>query len=167
MTKEVVIDGDLVTLQIWDTAGQERFLSLGISFYKGSESCALVYDITNPKSFESITKWKDDFLMQACPKDPSSFPFVLVGNKIDREAERKVTESKALQWCKQNNDIPFFESSAKDATNVSMIFERMARDGLKSMRAKEAINVFKNEPHIKLDPISVSPSQQNSSACKC
>ena len=32
MTKEIVIDDTVVTLQIWDTAGQERFQSLGVSF---------------------------------------------------------------------------------------------------------------------------------------
>jgi Ras-related protein Rab-7A len=167
MTKELVIDGELVTLQIWDTAGQERFLSLGVSFYKGSECCALVYDITNPKSFESITKWKDEFILQAGPKDPSSFPFVLIGNKIDKESERKVNSSKAMQWCKQNNEMPFFEASAKDATNVKSIFERMARDGLKSMKSGDVINPFKNEPNIKLDPISVDASHSAQSGCKC
>ena len=27
--------------------------------------------------------WKDDFLVQASPRDPEIFPFVVVGNKID------------------------------------------------------------------------------------
>ena len=44
--------------QIWDTAGQERYQSLGVAFYRGSEACILVYDITNQKSFENLTLWK-------------------------------------------------------------------------------------------------------------
>ena len=83
--KEIMIDNTIVTLQIWDTAGQEKFQSLGYAFYRGADCCALVYDITNPKSFENLSKWKDGFIENAGPEDPKSFPFVLLGNKIDRE----------------------------------------------------------------------------------
>ena len=31
--------------QIWDTAGQERFQSLGVAFYRGADSCVLVFDV--------------------------------------------------------------------------------------------------------------------------
>lgn len=34
LTKEVMVDDKLVTMQIWDTAGQERFQSLGVAFYR-------------------------------------------------------------------------------------------------------------------------------------
>lgn len=36
LTKEIMVDDKLVTLQIWDTAGQERFQSLGVAFYRGA-----------------------------------------------------------------------------------------------------------------------------------
>ena len=49
LTKEILVDDKLVTLQIWDTAGQERFQSLGVAFYRGADACMLAYDITNPK----------------------------------------------------------------------------------------------------------------------
>jgi Ras-related protein Rab-7A len=138
LTKEILIDDKLVTMQvsylteIWDTAGQERFQSLGVAFYKGAECCVLVYDITNPKSFETLNTWKEDFLMQAAPKDPEHFPFVLIGNKVDLEPERKVLTNKALEWCKQNGEIGLFETSAKDSTNVNDAFEKVAREALKN-----------------------------------
>lgn len=50
--------------QIWDTAGQERFQSLGVAFYRGAEACVLVYDITNPKSFDQLDSWREEFLHQ-------------------------------------------------------------------------------------------------------
>ena len=49
--KEVLIDGQIRSLQIWDTAGQEKYQSLGFSFYRGADACVLVYDITNRESF--------------------------------------------------------------------------------------------------------------------
>ena len=63
LTKEVMIDDKLVTMQIWDTAGQERFQSLGMAFYRGADACVLVYDITDSKTFAGLKPWKDEFLI--------------------------------------------------------------------------------------------------------
>ena len=49
LTKEIVLEDKVVTMQIWDTAGQERFQSLGVAFYRGADACVLVYDVTNAK----------------------------------------------------------------------------------------------------------------------
>ena len=62
--------------QLWDTAGQERFQSLGVAFYRGADCCVLVYDVNNSKSFDTLDSWRDEFLIQASPRDPESFPFV-------------------------------------------------------------------------------------------
>ena len=64
------------SLQLWDTAGQERFQSLGVAFYRGADCCVLVYDVNNSKSFDTLDSWRDEFLIQASPRDPESFPFV-------------------------------------------------------------------------------------------
>ncbi len=130
----------LLLNKIWDTAGQEKYHSLGISFYKGSDCCGLVFDITNSKSFETVTNWREEFLLQAAPTDPTSFPFVLIGNKVDKERdERKVTTQKATQWCKMNGNIPYFEASAKESINVKEIFEQMAKLSIKSYNKSDSI----------------------------
>lgn len=36
----------------------------------------LVYDVNNAKSFEALDSWRDEFLIQASPRDPPNFPFV-------------------------------------------------------------------------------------------
>ena len=88
--KTIMLEGDqLVTLQIWDTAGQEKFQSLGHAFYRGSDCCALVYDITDRKSFEALSRWRDNFFENAGPSDPESFPFVCLGNKADIAEEER------------------------------------------------------------------------------
>lgn len=40
-----------------DTAGQERFHTITTSYYRGAMGIMLVYDITNPKTFDNIAKW--------------------------------------------------------------------------------------------------------------
>jgi len=132
LTKEVMIDEKLVTLQIWDTAGQERFQSLGVAFYRGADACMLVYDITQPKSFDNLDSWREEFLVQASPADIKNFPFIVIGNKIDRENDRRISKVKAQAWCKAKaaSPLPFFETSAKAALQVEAAFHEAAQMAL-------------------------------------
>lgn len=38
------------------------------------------------------------------------------------DLERKVDREEAEAWCKENGDLPYIETSAKDATNVEASF---------------------------------------------
>ncbi|CAN1235292.1 Ras-related protein Rab7 [Linum perenne] len=125
VTKELQIDDKLVTLQIWDTAGQERFQSLGVAFYRGADCCVLVYDVNSMRSFDSLENWHDEFLKQANPADPKSFPFILLGNKIDVDGEKR-----AKDWCASKGNIPYFETSAKEDYNVDPAFLCIAKAAL-------------------------------------
>ena len=130
LTKEVTVDDRLVTMQIWDTAGQERFQSLGVAFYRGADSCVLVFDVVQPKTFDNLDSWRDEFLIQAGPRDPDNFPFVVLGNKVDVDS-RVVAQKRALAWCQGKGNIPYFETSAKEAVNVEQAFQVIARNALK------------------------------------
>jgi Ras-related protein Rab-7A len=126
-TKDVSIDNMQVTLQFWDTAGQERFSALSQSFYRNAKACILVYDITRPTTFQSLSYWRDQ-LLQAFPSD--YFPFVLLGNKCDLEADRSISRDQAEAWCEANGHIPYFETSAKDNINVVEAIETAAQRAL-------------------------------------
>ena len=78
-----VILNIMKTLQIWDTAGQERFHCLGQAFYRGADCCVLTFDVNSASSFKNLDNWRDEFLIQANLNDPESFPFIVIGNKID------------------------------------------------------------------------------------
>lgn len=133
LTKEVMIDDKVVTLQIWDTAGQERFQSLGVAFYRGADSCVLVYDITDAKSFDNLELWSDEFLVHAAPRNKETFPFVVIGNKADlASSRRQVSLKKAKAWCEERGNIPHFETSAKQAVNVEQAFLQIARNALQN-----------------------------------
>ncbi|ORY75989.1 small GTPase superfamily [Leucosporidium creatinivorum] len=131
LTKEVMVDDRLVTMQLWDTAGQERFQSLGVAFYRGADCCVLVYDVNSAKSFETLDSWRDEFLIQASPRDPENFPFVVIGNKIDmEEGKRMVSQKRAMTWCQSKGNIPYFETSAKEAINVEQGFQAACKNAL-------------------------------------
>lgn len=162
LTKEVMIDDRHVTMQIWDTAGQERFQSLGVAFYRGADCCVLVYDVTSQQSFRNLESWRDEFLIQASPRNPEEFPFVLLGNKVDLE-NRAVGVKRAQQWCQSKNNIPYFETSAKEGINVEQAFCTIATNAL----AQEA-----DSPAFPGDfPGAISLGNQNEtqkqSGCSC
>lgn len=126
----------------------------------------LVYDITNQKSFDSLESWRDEFLIQASPRDPENFPFVVIGNKSDMESKRKVPKSKAGSWCKSKNQIPYFETSAKDAINVEAAFVEIARNALKqeSLKASEQTYVPQT---LNLQLTSQQQNQNQYGDCQC
>lgn len=165
LTKDVMIDDRLVTMQIWDTAGQERFQSLGVAFYRGADCCVLTYDVTQPNSFKSLDSWRDEFLIQASPRDPENFPFVVLGNKIDLEG-RSVSTKRGQAWCVAKNDIPYFEVSAKEAVNVEQAFQTIARNALARETAADTQDFPNfNDRQIRLN--QPNSGAQSDSGCSC
>ena len=121
--KIIEMEDKKVRLQVWDTAGQERFRNVTKSYFQSSHGLLVVYDITDKESFEKINFWIENIKNNA----PENAKLILVGNKCDLANERKVTiedgENKA-----RNYNIKFFESSAKDGTNVNELFFYLANE---------------------------------------
>jgi len=162
LTKEVMVDDRLVTMQLWDTAGQERFQSLGVAFYRGADCCILVYDVNSTKSFETLDSWRDEFLIQASPRQPENFPFVLLGNKIDLEStkQRVVSSKRAMTWCQEKGNIPYFETSAKEATNVEKAFLEVVRNALEMEAEMDNID-------DDMDIVPIHSDADKSYGCNC
>jgi len=125
LSKDVTIDGKPATLQIWDTAGQERFQGLGTSFYRGADGVIFVFDVTRRITFEELGAWKKSFLIQIGKEGAEDFPILVLANKVDSE-NRQVTKSEVKDWCSKQN-LPFFETSAKEGVNVEKAFEHVAK----------------------------------------
>jgi Ras-related protein Rab-2A len=116
--KNIKINNKIYRIQIWDTAGQENFRSITRAYYKNSVCALVVYDITKRESFENVQSWIQDCRNQS----PKTIIMVLVGNKNDLENERDVSFDEGEQFAKNNNMI-FYETSAKTGKNVNEIFE--------------------------------------------
>ena len=120
--KNLTLDnGDVIKVQIWDTAGQERYKSITKSYIKGANGIILIYDVTNPKSFEGIENWVKQIKDQA----PSKMCVSLVANKIDVK-ERVVTTEQGTKLGK-DIDYPFYEVSAKEGINVNECFDDLIK----------------------------------------
>ena len=89
--KTVDLDGRRVKLQIWDTAGQEQFRTITRSYFRGAQGIVLVYDITDRGTFNSVRSW----MAQIADHADAQVNRVLVANKSDNEAERRVSSAEA------------------------------------------------------------------------
>ena len=116
--KKININGEIVKLQIWDTAGQENFKSITRGYYRSAAVAIIVYDIADRSSFDSISSW----LRECKINGNQQMTLVLVGNKCDLEDQRQVPKEEALKFSQENNMI-FFETSAKYSDNVFQMFE--------------------------------------------
>jgi Ras-related protein Rab-7A len=134
---------------------------MGAAFYRGAECCALVFDLTDPKTLDTLEQWKTEFLNQLNPKDPDNFPFVVIGNKCDKEGERKVTEQKAKSLCQKGN-MSYFECSAKDNINVDKAFEEVSRLAFKREQKDDEVFIPPSGG-IKINPLK--KDQQSKGCC--
>ena len=126
-TKNFKIENNIVKVQIWDTAGQERYRSITNAYYKGAKGSLLVYDITNPKTFENLDKWLSDLKTNG----DENISIVLLGNKSDLESERKIT----LEQGKEKAEfykLAFMETSALNGNNIERAFNELISDVYKN-----------------------------------
>ena len=117
--KYVQLDsGETIKVQLWDTAGQDRYRTIAKNYYKGSHGILLLYDVTKLSSFENIREWIKDIKEEVYEKAI----IFLIGNKIDKTTERKITTEQGAKLAEEYN-LPFFEASAKSGENVDEIFK--------------------------------------------
>ena len=111
-----------IKLKIYDTAGQERFRSIVKNYYKGADGILLLYDISNLRSFESITNWIKS-LKDAINLEKISL--VIIGNKCDvLQEERKVTEEMKRKL-EEEIGMKIIETSAKNNINIEEAFDSL------------------------------------------
>ncbi len=120
--KTIEINGKKVKLQIWDTGGQERFAYIRPLYYKGASGAIFAFDITNRKSFESLSNTWFNEVFTNCG---SNIPWVLVGNKADLP-DREVSVEEAREFAAQRG-VSYIESSAKSGQSVNEVFYALTK----------------------------------------
>ena len=115
-------DGNEMKIIIWDTAGQERFHSISTGTIKNSQGIVVSFDVTNKKTFLNVKRWLEDIR-----EVNDKIPIVLFGNKCDIIENREVEEEEAQIFAK-NNNLSYFETSAKENINIKEGFIKIAED---------------------------------------
>ena len=128
-TKFMKVGETSVKVLIWDTAGQEKFQNIAKNYYKGANGVLLVYDISSRKSFQRVDFWLKEL------KDNNRIEdlfICLVGNKIDLEDKRTISTEEGKKYA-DNNNIHFFEVSAKISKGIEDLFNKVIKGALEKI----------------------------------
>jgi small GTP-binding protein len=114
--KNIKIDEEPIKVMIYDTAGHDRFRQLTKNLYKGSKGIILVYDVSDKKTFESVSDWMDHIKTNA----DMGAEVILVGNKIDIN-NREVSSEDGIALAGKYG-VPLVETSALNGYNIETAF---------------------------------------------
>ncbi|RLU04046.1 MAG: GTP-binding protein [Ketobacter sp.] len=118
--KEVALADQTLQFVIWDLEGPDEFAELRTTYLRGASGYFLVIDATRPKTLEIALS-----LNQKVRETLNSVPFLLLINKTDLEAERRISREE-LQPCIEAG-WSVMETSAKTGRNVEHAFEVLAQ----------------------------------------
>ncbi|NVM31538.1 MAG: GTP-binding protein [Candidatus Helarchaeota archaeon] len=121
--KKMELDNISVKFNLWDIAGQDLFSQVRDKFYDGSQAVIILYDITNPKTFEDVFQWHADV-----KRVLGEVPGFIIGNKLD--LPRKISRFDGNELAKKLN-LQFTETSAKNGVNIDFVFEQLAKSLIK------------------------------------
>ncbi|KAK5876465.1 hypothetical protein CesoFtcFv8_025818 [Champsocephalus esox] len=120
--KTLTLDNMQVAMQLWDTAGQERYRSITKQFFRKADGVVVMFDVTVQESFKAVKPWLTNVQEAA----EEGIPILLLGNKMDMDAERQVSFKEAEQLAFENK-VMFFEVSAYTSKNVTESLTHLAR----------------------------------------
>ncbi|MHA1150562.1 MAG: GTP-binding protein [Promethearchaeota archaeon] len=109
---------DIISFLVYDLAGQEFFKRVRHDYYTGSNCAFIVYDITRRETFDEGV----DFWFKDAKRTLGNIPFVLIGNKIDLDAERQVSREEGIKKAEELRTF-FIETSALHNINVQDTFK--------------------------------------------
>ncbi|XP_037499664.1 ras-related protein Rab-1A [Rhipicephalus sanguineus] len=121
--KVLQIEGSRIMLRVMDTFGNVRYWRYNTSCCRKVRGIIVAYDVTSQKSFNQVGHLLE--LVDAhARKDSCKF---LIGCKNDLRTKKTVDFDTAKAFADQQG-LEFFETSAKDGTNVEEAFMAMATE---------------------------------------
>jgi len=115
--KRTEIDGRSVTVQLWDSGGS----GLPSDAYASADACVLVFDLNRQASLESLSSWYEECVRRV--GNSREFPFVVLGNMIDKCGITVEATKNAVAWCVDHGNLPYYETSATEGYNVDRAFQ--------------------------------------------
>ena len=158
--RDVLFNDKKYKFSFWDTAGQEKFNSITPIYYRDAKGVLLVYDISNPHSFERVKKWIEEI-----KEIKNEAVFNIVGNKYDLKEQTKnfkfnFIDDEIAKKLAQKNKTDLFFTSAKTGENINQCFENLMQ---------KVFNKFvNNNSNINNNNISLIKEDENKKEdCQC
>ena len=140
------------TLLICDTNGEEKYKSLQTKHYLKADCAIIVFDVSNPSSFESVDYW-----ITVIKTYEPNIPLLIVGNKIDKRIE--IQYEQAFAYC-TDHKCELIYCSAKTGKNVNKVFRRIIHTYLNS---NDIENIDNNDIDEEDNSVAIVPSH----SCCC
>ena len=157
-TKNILINGKKIKIQIWDTAGEERYRSITSAYYKGAKGAFIVYDITRKTTFDNIDKWISDLKLNG----DENICIIILGNKSDLNEKRQVQEKDGIQKAEMFKTA-FLETSALNGDNITKAFEELIEQIYQNNKSS-----FENDNKKEIDNgININDNEKNKEKRKC
>ena len=99
-------------------------------YYREAVVAFVVYDLTEPKTFDAVPKWKQDLDSRLNFGD-YQLPVVLLGNKVDIY-ESEIDKEAMDKFCQENGFVGWLKTSAKTGENVNEAVARLITEILKN-----------------------------------
>ncbi|KAJ2984901.1 hypothetical protein NUW58_g5819 [Xylaria curta] len=145
---QMTIDQRQVMLEILDTAGTDQFVAMRDLYMKTGQGFLLVFSITSAASLNEIAGLREEIIRI---KDDETVPIVICGNKADLEEHRAV--SRARGWeVSQRWGAPYYETSARNKTNVDEVFIDLCRQIIRREDAGGDMGGHRNDEYNSYAP---------------
>ena len=110
-----------IKIQFWTISEKENHASNWKMYIRGTLGVILMYDITNVKTLDWLTK-----CCKMVHDDREEIPILLVGNKLDRVKNREVTYGQVEKFKQANEIASSMEISLKTGKNVEDMFLKIS-----------------------------------------
>ena len=126
----MTVNGVEQRVEVLDTDGQQEYSPQRDRDVQRADGFLLVYSTTSHQTLLDVGEMRDRIYRELDREHDEGIPIVLVGNKCDLEAQRRVERVEAAgiasEW-----GVPFMEVSAKLGINVEEAFETAIREALR------------------------------------
>lgn len=158
--KQMNLGDTTVRLQLWDIAGQDRFGAIARVYYKDAYGAMLVYDVSKPSTFDTVSKWKEEIDSKVQLPNGDPLPVVLLGNKIDLD-DAEVDKTQLDRFCEEKGFVGWFDTSAK----LNIHIEQAAKCLVEKILEKKDIFSDKKKAQNTFKPGVGNKSNKSSGCC--
>ncbi|XP_015226653.1 PREDICTED: GTP-binding protein Rhes-like [Cyprinodon variegatus] len=136
LRKLFCIRGETYQIDILDASRERDFPAKRRLSILTGDIFLLVFSLDDKSSFEEVCSLREEILTAKSKLTKSSVPahcaqqrvpLVVCANKVDLETQRGVSHADVLKAL--GRDCIYFETSAKDSTNLEQVFETLAKRG--------------------------------------
>jgi small GTP-binding protein len=120
--KQLITNGEEITLMIWDLAGQDDLTRLRTSYLRGVSGYVIVADGTRPFSLNTAIN-----MHKEAREYTGDVPFIVAINKADLREEQWQVEEEQLKAL-ENDGATIILTSAKTGDGVEEMFQKLTQN---------------------------------------